>query len=159
MIPGYPRGSSSTRAMRSARRRRLQQPNYISPRPAQPAVTSYYDPQPPTQDGFRNITPVQFGRGNEAYWENPANSFNYNTTGSFGIGAPPPWNGGEYPLPQVQYGHFGQGGINHTGFPFVAEPLSSFATNPSHPFPGTSAAPEQPRSVPSLESFRLRGCL
>ncbi|KAI9446158.1 hypothetical protein H4582DRAFT_1903979, partial [Lactarius indigo] len=130
---GYAHGSPTARVVRSPWRRRPEQPNY-APQP----VIPNYDPRPLTQDGLRNITPTQFGRGNNTYWGNLANGFNYDTTGNFGIGAPPPWNGVEYPLPQFQYGHFGQGGIHHTGFPFVAEPLSNFAT--MHPFPGTSAA-------------------
>ncbi|KAH9071200.1 hypothetical protein EDB83DRAFT_2313899 [Lactarius deliciosus] len=145
--PGYIRGSSTARAVRTPRHRRPQQPNYIPPRPAQP-VTPHYDPQPPAvcircysnpvrflrqvqQDGLRNITPPHFEHGNDAYWGNSVNGFNHDTR------TPPPWNGGEYP----PYGHFGQGGINQTGFPFMAEPLSNFPTNLSHPFPGTSAAP------------------
>ncbi|KAH9027598.1 hypothetical protein EDB85DRAFT_104853 [Lactarius pseudohatsudake] len=132
--PGYVRGSSTARAVRTPRHRRPQQPNYIPPRPVQP-VTPHYDPQPPTQDGLRNIAPAQFEHGNEAYWGNSVNGFNYDTR------APPPWNGSEYPPPHFQYGHFEQGGIDQTGFPFMAEPLSNFPANLSHPFPGTSAAP------------------
>ncbi|KAH9066357.1 hypothetical protein EDB87DRAFT_1819492 [Lactarius vividus] len=164
--PGYVRGSSTDRAVRTPLHRGPQRPNYIPPRPAQP-VTPHYDPRPPTvsiryypslarflrivrQDGLRNVTPSQFEHGNDAYWGNY-----YDTR------APPPWNGGEYPLvsmpnisskaafrsylhpskPQFQYGHLGQGGINQTGFPFMGEPLSNFPTNLSHPFPGTSAEP------------------
>ncbi|KAH9180849.1 hypothetical protein EDB89DRAFT_70136 [Lactarius sanguifluus] len=154
--PGYVRGSSTARAMRSPRHCRPQQPNYIPPRPAQP-MTPHYDPQPPTQDGFRNITPMQFGRGNDAccQWGNPVNGFNYDTTGTFGIGAPPPWNGSEYPPPQSHYEQFGQGGINHTGFPFAAEPLPNFSMNPPHPFPGTSAAPNNQGASPV---WILSGC-
>ncbi|KAH9066363.1 hypothetical protein EDB87DRAFT_713249 [Lactarius vividus] len=132
---GNARGSSNARVVRSPWYQRQEQPNY-TPQP----VIPHYDPRPLTQDGFRNTTPMQFGRGDDTYWGNSAHGFNYDTTGTFGIGAPPPWNGGEYPPPQFQYGHFGQGGTNHTGFPFVAEPSSSLATNPSHPFLGTSAA-------------------
>ncbi|KAH9020450.1 hypothetical protein EDB85DRAFT_521459 [Lactarius pseudohatsudake] len=134
---GYARGPSTARVMRSPWHRRQEQHNYtVTPQP----VIPHYGPQPLTQDGFRNITPTQFGRGNDTYWGNSANGFNYDSTRTFGIGAPPPWNGVEYPPPQFQYGHFGQGGVHHTEFPLVAEPLSNFATNPSQPFPGTSAA-------------------
>ncbi|KAH8989148.1 hypothetical protein EDB86DRAFT_1926870 [Lactarius hatsudake] len=151
--PGYVRGSA-VRAVRTPWHRRPQQPNYMPTRPARPAVTPDYDPQPPTQDGFTNLTPTQFGRVNDACYqcEYLVNGFNYDT---FGIGAPPPWNDGEYPPPQVQYGHLGQGGINHTGSPFVAEPLPDFATNPSQPFPGTSAAPNNQGASPV---WNLSGC-
>ncbi|KAH9066360.1 hypothetical protein EDB87DRAFT_1590756 [Lactarius vividus] len=135
---GYVRGPSAARAVRSPWYGRPEQPNYITPRPSQP-VTPRYDPQPLT-DGFRTTTPAQFRHGNDPYRGDSVNGFNYDTTRPFGVGAPPPWNGGDYPPPQFQYGHFEQGGIHHTEFPFVSEPLSNFPTNPSHPFPGTSAA-------------------
>jgi len=169
-----------------------EQPNYIPPRHSQPPVTPYYNSQPLTvcirdysslshllqqaqQDGFRNITSAQFERGHDTYQGNSMNDFNYDTTETLRIGAPPPWNGGEYaPVsmpyisskavshsyfhslkPQFPYGHFGQGGINHTGLPFVAEPLSNFATNLSHPFPGTSAAPSNQGTSPI---WKLSNC-
>lgn len=149
----YARGPSTARVVGSPQHRIpvLDQPNYTP----QPSMTPHYGPQPLIQDGFRNIAPTQFGRGNSTYWGNSMNGFNYDTTGTFGIRAPPPWSGGEYPPPQFPYGQFGQDGIDHTGFPFVAEPLSNFATNPSHSFPGTSAAPSNQGASPV---WRLSDC-
>ncbi|KAI9459432.1 hypothetical protein BJY52DRAFT_1416093 [Lactarius psammicola] len=140
---GYVRGSSTARVVRSPWPGRPEQPNYIPLRYAQP-VTPHYDSQHLTQDGFRNIPPTQFGWGNDAYWGNSVNG-----SGTFGIGAPPPWNGSECAPSQFQYGHFGQGEINHTGFPLVAEPLSNFATKFSHSFPGTSAPPSYQGAPPA----------
>ncbi|KAH8995321.1 hypothetical protein EDB92DRAFT_1846196 [Lactarius akahatsu] len=166
----YARGPSTARVVGSPQHRMPvpDQPNYTP----QPSMTPHYGPQPLFQDGFMNIAPTQFGRGNGTYWETSMNGFNYDTTGTFGIGAPPPWSGGEYPpvsipninskavprsyfhssKPQFPYGQFGQGGINHTGFPVVAEPLSNFATNfatnLSHSFPGTSATPSNQGASP-----------
>ncbi|KAI9446156.1 hypothetical protein H4582DRAFT_2124719 [Lactarius indigo] len=153
--PGYVRASSTARAVRGRWHRRPQQPNYMPPPPAQP-VTPRYDPQPLNQDGFRNTTPAQFGSGNDANWGNPVNGFNYDMTETFGIGAPPPWNGGGYPPQQFQYGQFGQGGINHTGLPFIAEPLSGLPTNLSLPFPGTSAALGNQGALPLWELSNCR---
>ncbi len=103
---------------------------------------------------------MQPGGGNDAYWGNPGNGFSRTSTNSLGTGAPPPWRSGEYvpvnmryigskaPLcsryhltqPYFPYGHFGQGGIDHsTGFPVVAGQVSNYAMNFSHSFPGTSA--------------------
>jgi len=112
-------------------------PDNIPPRYAQP-LTPHYDSQR-TQDGFRNPTPPRFQRGDDAYsgWGNATNGLNYHMTETLRTEAPPPRNGGEC----APYGHFGQGGINHTGFPFVAEPPLSLETNIPHPFPGTGAAP------------------
>lgn len=108
------------------------------------------------------MTPTQFQRGNGANWGNSMNGLNYETAETSGIDAhaPPPLGGGEYvPVsvpnislkaaphshfhslkPQFQYGSFGPVGINHTGVPFVAEPLSNLGTNIPHSFPGASAA-------------------
>jgi hypothetical protein len=105
------------------------------------------------------MSSTQFQPGND-YWGNPITSSNYDMTETFRVDAPPPRNGGEYvPVsipcmstkavasyfhsskPQFQYGNFEQGGTNHSGVPFVAEPLSNLTTNVSHSFPGTSAGP------------------
>jgi hypothetical protein len=56
--------------------------------------------------------------------------------------------------PYPPYGHFGQGGVNNTGFPVVAEPASNNAMNFSHPFTGTSA----PQSQGAIPVWQLSHC-
>jgi hypothetical protein len=46
------------------------------------------------------------------------------------------------------YGHFGQGGVNHSGFPVVTEQVSNNAMNFSHPFPGTGAPQSNQGATP-----------
>ena len=113
---------------------------------------------------------MQPGGGNDADWGNSVNSFSHTPAVPLGTGAPPPWRSGEYvPVnmlhtrskvsfrlcfrmmkPYPPYGHFGQGGINNTGFPVVAEPASN-RNNPmnfSHPFSGTSAPQNNQGAIP-----------
>ena len=97
--------------------------------------------------------------GYDAHRENSVNEFSRTSTFSLGIGASPPWHSGKYvpvtitcissnaavcsPFHLIKqyfpYGHFGQGGINHTGSPVPTEQVSNNVMNISHPFPGTSA--------------------
>jgi hypothetical protein len=117
---------------------------------------------------------MQPGGGNDAYWGNSVNSFSRTPTVPLGTGAPPPWRSGEYvPVsmlhtrskvllcsyfhlmkPYPPYGHFGQGGVNNTGSPGVAEPASNNPMNFSHPFPGTSA----PQSQGAIPVWQLSHC-
>ncbi|KAF8261073.1 hypothetical protein EI94DRAFT_1746892 [Lactarius quietus] len=123
-------------------------PDYVPPgRYAQPVTPQYY-PQPLAQDGFGNITSMQFQRENDANWGIPMNGLNYNTTDTLGIGAPPPLSGGDTGEYYVSREDFGPAGINHNGFPFVTEPLSNLGTNIVPSFPGSSAAPSYQGASP-----------
>lgn len=51
--------------------------------------------------------------------------------------------------PNPPYGDYGQGGINHAGFPVVAEQVLNF----SHPFPGTSAPQSSQGPIPVWQLF------
>ena len=96
----------------------------------------------------------------DAYSGSSVNGFSRTPTNSLGTGAPPPWRSHEFvPVNKLSisskpavfssfylmkpyyfpYGHVGQGGITHTGFPVFTEPVSNNAMNFSYPFPGTSS--------------------
>ena len=120
------------------------------------------------------------GGTNVTYWGNSVNSFGRTSADPLQTGGPPPWRNGEYvpvitltrskmplcscfPLmkPYPPYGQFGQGGVNNTRFPIVAEPAynnpgfsgvaepaPNNAMNFSHPFPRAGAPPSSQGAVP-----------
>jgi hypothetical protein len=111
---------------------------------------------------------MQPGGGNDPYRENSVNGSSFSRTSAdlLGTGTPPgpPWRSGEYvPVNMLyisskvaicssfhlmkQYFPYGQGGINHSGFPVVTEQVSN-AMNFSHPFPGTSAPQNNQGATP-----------
>jgi hypothetical protein len=116
---------------------------------------------------------MQPGGGNDGYWGTSVNGFSRTSTDPLGTGAHPPWrNGEDVPVnmihisskgpacsrfhlmkPYPPYGNLGQGGINHTGFPVVAEQVSNYAMNFSHPFPGTSAPQSSQGPIPVWQIF------
>ena len=114
--------------------------------------------------------------GNDAYRGSSVNGFSRTPTNLLGTGAPPPWRSGEYvPVNKLSirsdaavcsyfhsmkphyfpYGHFGQGGIPHTGFPIVTEQVSNNAMNFSHSFPGTSTRQSNQGATPAWQLYNL----
>lgn len=116
-----------------------------------PRMEPHHDSQPHYhnhQGIFRDTISTQPGGGNDPYWGNSVNSFSRTSTDSLGTGAPPPWRSGEFAPPYPPYGHFGPGGINNAGFPVIAEQMSNYAMNFSHPLPGTGAPQSNQGAIP-----------